>query len=190
MAPSTKLEDKLEGIENFLAWNYKIGLILKENGLEKYIKNEVTETEEAEAKEKHEQDLIKAMWIIGDSIKDHLIPQVSSKKTPKKMYDALSRMYEGNNINRNMNLRNQLKGTKMRKGESVQDYFTRISEIKEKLSAIGDTLDEDELVMIALNGLTRPWDSFIQTLCARKETMKFDIVWEDCIQEEARVANR
>ena len=43
--------------------------------------------------------------------------------------------------------------------------------------------------MTALNGLTRPWDSFIQTMCARKESMKFDIVWEDCIQEEAIVAN-
>ena len=49
---------------------------------------------------------------------------------------------------------------------------------------------EDELVMTALNGLTRPWDSFIQTLCARKESMKIDMVSEDCIQEEARVANR
>ena len=27
-------------------------------------------------------------------------------------------------------------------------------------------------------------------MCVRKESMKFDIVWEDCIQEEARVANR
>ena len=27
-------------------------------------------------------------------------------------------------------------------------------------------------------------------MCARKESMKFDIVWEDCIQKEARVANR
>ena len=44
--------------------------------------------------------------------------------------------------------------------------------------------------MTALNGLTRPWDSFIQTMCARKKRMKFDIVWEDCIQEEARVANK
>ena len=44
--------------------------------------------------------------------------------------------------------------------------------------------------MTALNGLTGPWDSFIQTLCGRKESMKFDIVWEDCIQEEARVSNR
>ena len=44
--------------------------------------------------------------------------------------------------------------------------------------------------MTALNGLTRPWDSFIQTMCARKESMKFDVVWEDCIQEEATVDNR
>ena len=97
------------------------------------------------------------------------------------MYDALSTMYKGKNINIKMNLRTQLKGTKMSKGEFIQDYFTRISQIKEKLRAIGDILDEDELVMNSLNGLTRPWDSFIQTLYARKESMKFDIVWEDCI---------
>ena len=115
MAASTKIEENLEGIENFLAWKYRIGLILKENGLKKYINDEVAETKEDEAKEKHEQDLIKEMRIIVDSIKDHLIPQVSSKNTPKKKYDTLSIMYEGKNINKNMNLRAQLKGTKMRK---------------------------------------------------------------------------
>ena len=41
MSPSTKLEDKLEGIENFLAWKNRIDLILKENGLDKYIKDEI-----------------------------------------------------------------------------------------------------------------------------------------------------
>ena len=101
------------------------------------------------------------MRIIIDSINDHLIPQVSYKNTPKKMYDALSRMYEGRKINRKMNLRAQLKGTKMSKGESIQYYFTSVSHFKEKLITIGDTLDEDELVMTSLNGLTRPWDSFI-----------------------------
>ena len=113
MVPSTKLEDKLEGLENFMAWKYRIGLIMKENGLDKYIKNEVAEPKKDKAKEKHEHDLIKEMRIIADSIKDHLIPQVSSKKTPKQMYDALSRMYEGREINTKMNLRAQLKGTKM-----------------------------------------------------------------------------
>ena len=83
MAPSTKLEDKLEGIENYRAWKYRIGLILKENDLEKYIKDEFAEPKEDEAKEKHIKDLIRAQRIIADSIKDHLISQVSSKKNPK-----------------------------------------------------------------------------------------------------------
>ena len=81
MAPSTNLEDKLEGIEYFLAWKYRIGLILRENYLDKYIKNEVPEPEEYEAKEKHHKVLIKAMRIIVDYIKDHLIPQVSATKS-------------------------------------------------------------------------------------------------------------
>ena len=108
------------------------------------------------------------MRIIVDSIKDHLIPQVLSKKKPKQMYDSLSIIYEGRNINIKMNLRAQLKSTKMSKGELVQYYFTRVSQFKEQRDSIGDYLDEDELVMIALNGLTRPWESFIQTMCGRK----------------------
>ena len=107
--------------------------------------------------------------IIVDSIKYHLIPQVSSMKAPNKKYDTLSRMYEGRNINRKMNLRAQLKGTKMSKGEYIQDYFIGVSQFKEKISVIGDTLDEDELIMTALNGITRPWDSCIHILCDRKK---------------------
>jgi hypothetical protein len=115
---------------------------------------------------------------------------VSSKKTPKEMFDALTRLYEGKNINRKMNLRTQLKNTRMQKGESIQEYFSRISEFKEQIEAIGDTIDKDELIMTALNCLTRPWDAFIQTICARKEKLKFDNLWEECIQEESRVTNR
>ena len=104
MAPSTKIEDKLEGIEKFRAWKYRIGLILRENNIDNYIKNGVPEPEEDESKEKHQKYLIKAMRIIVDSIKDHLIPQCSSKETPKKTYYALSIMYEGRNIRKKMNL--------------------------------------------------------------------------------------
>jgi hypothetical protein len=102
------------------------------------------------------------------------------------MFDALTRMYEGKNINRKMNLGTQLKSTRMQKGETVHEYFSRISQFNEQLEAIGDTLDEDELIMTTLNGLTRPWDVFIQTIFARKEKLHFDSLWEECVQEEAR----
>jgi hypothetical protein len=133
--------------------------------------------------------MIRAKRIIADSIKYHLILQVSSKNTPKYMFDSLTRIYEGRNINQKMNLRTQLNNTKMQKAEKVQDYFSSVYQFKEQLEAIRDNLDEDEIIMTTLNGLKRPWDAFIQTICARKEKLQFDSLWEECVQEEARVAN-
>ena len=129
-------------MKKLCAWKYIIGLILEENNLAKFIKENVPEPEENAAKEKYKKDMIKAKRIIVDSIKDHLIPQVSSNNTPKDMFDALTKMYEGKNINRKMNLRTQLKSTRMQKGETIQEYFFRISQFKEQLEAIDDTIDE------------------------------------------------
>jgi hypothetical protein len=84
----------------------------------------VEEPEDAIEKEKHQKDSIRAQRIIADSIKDHLILYVSSQKTPKEMFDALSKLYEGKNINQKMNLRTRLKNTKMQKGEMIQEYFS------------------------------------------------------------------
>ena len=78
MKKNFKLDEKLEGDENFRAWKYRIMLILQENDLDGFLKEEVKELEEAEAKSKYKKDMI-----IVDSIKDNLIPQVSSRETLK-----------------------------------------------------------------------------------------------------------
>ena len=113
MTNNTKLDEKLESVENFRAWKYRIMLILEENDLEGFIKEKVAEPEGDEAKAKHKKDMIKAKRIIVDSIKDNLIPQVSSRITPKEMFDALSNLFEQRNINRKMTLRNLLKSVKV-----------------------------------------------------------------------------
>jgi hypothetical protein len=131
----------LEGVENFRAWKYTIGLILEENDLARFVKEEVSGPDDAADKAKHQKDTIWAKRIIADSIKHHMIPYVSSKNTQKEMFDALNRLYEGKNINQKTNLRTQLKNTRIQRGESIQEYFSEISEFKEQLEAIGDTID-------------------------------------------------
>ena len=113
MTLSTKLDEKLEGADNFRAWKYNVMLILEENDLEDFIKEEVPKPDEDEVKAKYKKNLVKEKRIIAKSIKDHLIPHFSSLTTPKQMFDALSRLYEGKNINRKMTLRTQLKNVKL-----------------------------------------------------------------------------
>jgi hypothetical protein len=62
-------------VENLCASKYRIGLILEENNLAKFIKENVQEPKEDATKEKYKKDMIKAKRIITDSIKDHLIPK-------------------------------------------------------------------------------------------------------------------
>ena len=113
MSHHTNIHENIEGAGNFQAWKYRISLVLEENELDSYISEEVLVPEGDEAKDLHKKNLVKAKRIIVDSIKDHLIPQLSSLKTPKEMFDSLTKIFEGKNINRKMNLRNQLKNVKI-----------------------------------------------------------------------------
>ena len=147
-------------------------LILEENDLVSFVEQDIEEPEEDVAKAKYKKDLIKEKRIIVDSIKNHLIPHVSTLKTPKKMMDALSHLFEGKNINQKMTLRTQLKNVKMQNSETIQYYFTRVSQIKEQLEAIGDSVEEAEITMTTLNGLPNSWESFIQGICSRRKLTK------------------
>ena len=68
-----------------------------------------------------------------------------------------------------MTLRNQLKYVKIQNVETIQSYFTRVSQIKEQLEDVDGEVENAEIVMTTLNGLPRSWDSFIQGICARKK---------------------
>ena len=61
---------------------------------------------EMRLKSLHKKKLVKGKKIIAYSIKDNLIPQVSSLKTPKEMFDSLTKLFEGKNINHKMTSRN------------------------------------------------------------------------------------
>ena len=79
MSSSMRVEDKLDGSDNFRYWKYVIQLSLEENELLDYIKKMLPKPEDEEAKEKFKKNEVKAKRILTDSIKDHLIPNVSTK---------------------------------------------------------------------------------------------------------------
>jgi hypothetical protein len=51
MSASIKVVDKLEGVEKFCAWKYRIELILEENDLARFVKEDVPEPADDAAKE-------------------------------------------------------------------------------------------------------------------------------------------
>ena len=52
MTSSTKLDEKLEGTDNFRAWKYRIMLVLEEHDLDRFVEGEVTKPEDEVARAK------------------------------------------------------------------------------------------------------------------------------------------
>ena len=92
MITSMRVEDRLDGAYNFRSWKHRILLILEENELLDHVKQVLPELEEEDAEAKYKKNEIKAKRILTYSINDLLIPYVSELKTPKEMFDALSRL--------------------------------------------------------------------------------------------------
>ena len=73
MTNNTKLEDKLEGAENFWAWKYRMPLILEEHDMEDYVIEEVADPEGDEDKAQEGLSQIQEDYFFL-----HWISQVSS----------------------------------------------------------------------------------------------------------------
>lgn len=93
---------------------------------------------------------IKAMKITIDSLRDHLLVYISSLKTSKEMHDKIVGRYDVNNLSHIMELKNQLKESKLHQGETVQSFFIRITEIRDQLQTAQEIILDRELVMTAL----------------------------------------
>ena len=83
-----KVEDNLDGATNFIFWK-SIVLILEENDLIKLVNEKVPEPNVEEDKFHWRKSDATARRILVDSIRDHLVPQISQKKTTRNMFKTL-----------------------------------------------------------------------------------------------------
>ena len=85
-----------------------------------------------------------------------------------------------------MVLKEKLKAIKMAKTNSAATYLTKITLVRDELAAVGETIAPTELVRIALNGLPKTWENFLDGIVARENLPDWQRLWDDFIQNEIR----
>ena len=123
-------------------------------------------------------------------MKDHILPSISSLKTAFEMFSTIKDTFEIDNTSRLLTLKQDLLYIKMNNGESIMSNLLRISELKDQLAAIENQVDDKELSMIALKGLSLSWETFIRGLSSRPELPIFELLKNECTQEDSRVVSR
>ena len=112
IATGLRLEDRHDGVGNFVPWNGRRVVILEENELWDEVVNNTTTnpivvlaSPNAQALFAFNKKDIKVRRIILDVVKDHVIPRISSKTCAYQMWDALTSLFQSSNENTKMVLR-------------------------------------------------------------------------------------
>jgi len=101
------------------------------------------------------------------------------------MFGVLKKLFENNNINRALSLRQQLSDIKMTKSDwSIASYLMNMSKLRDQLSTIGESIEYRELIMMTLNGFPSSLELFIQSISGWSKFPKFDRLWTDFTQED------
>ena len=91
---SVRAEDRLEGVANFNVWKLRVMNILQEHDLEQYVTIVVEEPTNNAGRTTFRKNQAKANQIIFDSIKDNIIPTMTSLMTANDCMETLVNLYE------------------------------------------------------------------------------------------------
>lgn len=112
----------------------------------------------------------KAKRLIFESIKDSMMPLIQSLPTAKECMDTLSKLYDVDAPSLKRSLKKELFTMKMEKNEIVASFFSRIAQLKEKLSAIAVVTEPNDFIGAAIDRLPDSWSPFIASVARRSKS--------------------
>ena len=119
-------QDRLDVLSNFAIWKARILVILEAYGLREHVEKVLATPTDTLLLAKHNEAAAHAKRFIMDGVKDHVVPHIAEKKMANEMWKALTKLYQGKSIQRNMLLENQLRLFMMTKGEEIDPFIFRL----------------------------------------------------------------
>eukprot|EP00253_Pinus_taeda_P020513 PITA_20513 len=157
-----RLEYALEGSSNYIAWKDRMEVVLEENKLKEFIDHDILKPPTSDAKDLAEwtKCVENARRIILEGVRDHIILNIHGKETPFSMWKALRKLFQNSSDHTNLALKDKLKKIKMEKGDTIPKYLTKFTQCRDELGSVNVNVEKDDLVILALLGLPKSWQSY------------------------------
>ena len=65
-------------------------------------------------------------------------------------------------------------------------YLTKFTQCRDELGSVGVTVDDEDLVSLALLGLSKSWHSYQDSVNGWEKFPRWERLWSDLVQEEIR----
>lgn len=76
------------------------------------------------------------------------------------MRDAIESLYKNPSEQQKMFLKENMRNSRIQKGEGINPSLTKFQDIRDELAAVGESPTPTELVHLAFNNVTEEWETF------------------------------
>lgn len=113
----------------------------------------------------------KALGIIGRTVKNEYMEQISKAETAYQAWDALKRIYEGDTVSNLMTVRTEFYALKMEENDDIVLFLGKLEKCKRFCENTTAPISEQELIIKVMYSLPHSMDSFCQSVRAIPDSM-------------------
>lgn len=151
---------------NWSSWKYRMELILLKDQLHDMITQPKPEPTPGDWEKKDGQ----ARAMIGLALENDQLCHVMGARTAKDMWDALKSYHERDSLTNKIHIMRRLFTMQMEEGGNLAEHLVQLSELVQRLVAMGEDLKEHWVIAVLLSSLPRSYDTLITALETRPET--------------------
>eukprot|EP00253_Pinus_taeda_P027693 PITA_27693 len=183
-----RLEYALDGSSNYIAWKDHMEAVLEDNGLKDFIDQEAPKPAVANATKLAEwkKCVARVRRILLEGVRDHIVSTLHGKETLFSMWKTFKDLYQNNNDQKKLTLKDKLRKIKCEKGDTISKFPNKITTCREELGSVGITVANDDMVSLALLGLPKSWHSYQDSVNGREKLPNWERLCLDLMQEEIR----
>ena len=178
-----RLEYALEGSSNYVAWKDRMEVVLDDNGLKDFIDVEVPKPSSSDAAlvEAWQKKTTKCRRILLEGVKDYIVSSLHGKASPFLMWKSLTYLFQSKSDQRKLALKDKLRKIKMEKNYTIPVYLTKFVHCRDEIGSVGVSVDDEELVSLALLGLPKSWHSYQDSVNGREKLPGWERLWSDLV---------
>ena len=145
-----RLEYALDGNSNYIAWKDHMEAVLEDNGLNDFIDQEVPEPTDATQLAEWKKCVARARRILLEGVQDHIVSSLHGNETLFLMWKTLNDLYQNNNDQRKLALKDKFRKIKCEKGDKISTYLNKLTNNRDELGSVRITTADDDMVNISL----------------------------------------
>ncbi|CAI5472467.1 unnamed protein product [Closterium sp. Yama58-4] len=176
--------------QNYSAWKFKFQVLMMERGLwglfDGTEKKPDDESDIAAWKKKDQKAFATLISRIGINLVSSVRTCIKLEASAHEAWKRLETIHVNKTLHGKILARNAFYTVKLRAGESMHEYATRVEELGETFVDLGGTVTEEDWILTLLCGLPEEWSTVITTLDSVQDTWTKETVVGRLLHEESR----